>query len=43
MNPLEPSRDEALAAMTPEKLEEMARPAPRASRQVTNQFLWSQF
>jgi hypothetical protein len=31
MHPTEPSRAEALAAMTPEKLEEMARPAPRAS------------
>lgn len=29
MHPTEPSREEALAAMTPEKLEEMARPAPR--------------
>ena len=27
MHPKEPSRAEALAAMTPEKLEEMARPA----------------
>ena len=29
MHSTEPSREEALAAMTPEKLEEMARPAPR--------------
>src|SRR5947209_18962932 len=35
MNPLEPSRDEALAA----KLEEMAQPAPRASHPGLRDFL----
>src|SRR3954454_7733848 len=39
MNPTEPSRAEALAAMTPEKLEEMARPAPRASQPGLRDFL----
>ena len=39
MHPTEPSRAEALAAMTPEKLEEMARPAPRASHPGLRDFL----
>jgi hypothetical protein len=39
MPPTEPSRAEALAAMTPEKLEEMARPAPRASHSGLRDFL----
>src|ERR1700760_1854145 len=39
MSPTEPSRAEALAAMTPEKLEEMARPAPRASHPGLRDFL----
>jgi hypothetical protein len=39
MHPTEPSRAEALAAMTPEKLEEMARPAPRASHLGLHDFL----
>ena len=39
MHPTEPSRAEALAAMTPEKLEEMARLAPRASSPGLRDFL----
>src|SRR3954465_5016016 len=39
MHPTEPNRAEALAAMTPEKLEEMARPAPRASHPGLRDFL----
>src|SRR5215213_4073831 len=39
MNPTEPSRAEALAVMTPEKLEEMARPAPRSSHPGLRDFL----
>ena len=39
MHPTEPSRAEALADMTPEKLEEMARPAPRASSPGLRDFL----
>src|SRR3954465_6786241 len=39
MQPTEPSRAEALADMTPEKLEEMARPAPRASHPGLRDFL----
>ncbi len=39
MHPTEPSRAEALDAMTPEKLEEMARPAPRASHSGLRDFL----
>src|SRR6476646_6858302 len=39
MHPTESSRAEALAAMTPEKLEEMARPAPRASHPGLRDFL----
>jgi len=39
MRPTEPSRADALAAMTPEKLEEMARPAPRASHPGLRDFL----
>ena len=39
MHPTESSRDEALAAMTPEKLEEMARLAPRASSPGLRDFL----
>src|SRR4051794_972911 len=39
MHPTEPSRAEALADMTPEKLEEMARPAPRASHPGLRDFL----
>src|ERR1700712_6048334 len=39
MHPTEPRPAEALAAMTPEKLEEMARPAPRASHPGLREFL----
>src|SRR5919112_1484647 len=39
MHPTEPSRAEALAAMTPEKLEEMARPTPRTSHPGLRDFL----
>ena len=39
MHPTEPSRAEALAAMTPEKLEEIAQPAPRASHPGLRDFL----
>src|ERR1041385_8341486 len=39
MHPTEPTRAEALDAMTPEKLEEMARPAPRASHPGLRDFL----
>src|SRR5215210_3549257 len=39
MHPTEPSRAEALDAMTPEKLEEMARPALRASHPGLRDFL----
>src|SRR3954468_15342935 len=39
MHPTEPSRAEALATMTPEKLEEMGQPAPRASRPGLRDFL----
>src|ERR1700709_1388332 len=39
MNPTEPSRAEALAAMTPEKQEELPRHAPRASHPGRGDFL----
>src|SRR6185436_8466113 len=39
MHPTESSKAEALAVMTPEKLEEMARPAPRASHPGLRDFL----
>ena len=39
MHSTEPSRAEALATMTPEKLEEMAKPAPRASHPGLRDFL----